>query len=94
MNTQEKEYKRVADLIMRKDMWEGHYEVVKYGTGAIVYLKVSYELDSEIRMLLGGVLTLHIGDIIATWARENLLEKCIIKTNRKEFGMTGVLYRL
>jgi hypothetical protein len=94
MIEQEKEYKRVMDLIMRKDKWFNHYEIVEHDAGTIVYLKVSYELGNEIYILLGGVLKLEIGDIIRTWGREYILEKNINKVRRGECGVIGVLYRL
>jgi hypothetical protein len=75
MIEQEKEYKRVMDLIMRKDMWKGHYLVCESVTGTKTYLSITGALDTEIRMVLGGLDYLHIKDIIAIWGKENVDEK-------------------
>jgi hypothetical protein len=87
MNTQEKEYKRVIELIMRKDKWFNHYRLVGYSTDVLTHLELTQQLENEIYILLGGLPKLEIGDIIRTWGRENLSEKF---TN--EIKGLGVLY--
>jgi hypothetical protein len=96
VNIQDKEHKRVIELIMGKGKWFNHYRVVEYGTSYITttYLELTYPLDNEIRMLLSGLPKVHIRDIIKTWGREYILEKSINKVSRREFGITGSIYRL